>query len=224
MRILLIEDDREMADGVRVILERAGYQTDLVTDGLLGLDYILSGIYDLVLLDIILPRLNGIDILKNARSEGVKAPIIMLTAKAEVEDKVAGLDNGADDYLTKPFEAEELLARIRARIRKDQTKAGRNELSIGNLYLDPATYRLHGPEKSIKLTNKEYQLLEYLIINQGKILPRDMIISHVWGPDSEANINNLEVIVHFSRHKLKFVESEASIVTTKGVGYSIEIL
>lgn len=223
MRILLIDDDKKTTDEARSVLGKKGYQTDVVTDGLLGLEYILSGIYDLVLLDIILPKLNGLDVVRNARNEGIGVPIILLTAKAAPEDKIKGLDSGADDYLTKPFNAGELLASIRARTRKDKTALGMY-LSVGNVRLDSSTYKLCGPEKSVKLTKKEYQLLEYLMLNDGKILSRDMIIPHVWGPDSEADLNNLEVYISYVRKKLKYVGSEATIITTKGVGYSIEIL
>ena len=206
-----------------MILKKAGYQADIVTDGLLGLDYILSGIYDLVVLDIMLPKLNGLDVLRNARNEGIDVPIFLLTANSKSEDKIKGLDSGADVYLTKPFDPGELLAYIRARTRKDKTNL-EAILTVGNVQLESTTYKLRGPKEAVKMTTKEYQLLEYLMLNKGKILSRDMIISHVWGPDSETDLNNLEVYISYVRKKLKFVGSEATIITTKGVGYSIEIL
>lgn len=223
MRILLVEDDKKTIDVFRKTLSKAGYQMDAVTDGLMGLDYILSGIYDLALIDIALPKLTGVDVLRNARREGVSVPIILLTAKTTLEDKINCLDNGADDYLTKTIDAEELLAHIRARTRKYKIKLEKM-LTVGNVRLDSSTYKLHGPEKSVKLSRKEYQLLEYFMMNEGKILSPDMILSHVWGPDSEADLNNLEVYVSYVRRKLKYVESEALIITTKGIGYSIEVL
>ena len=223
MKILVIEDDRKTADGIRTILTKEGYQADIISDGLAGLESMLSGIYDLVLLDIALPKLNGLDILRNARHEGVATPVIILTARSESADKIGGLDSSADDYLTKPFDAGELLARIRARTRKPSEEDDKT-LSFGSIRLDQSTYKLYGREKSIKLSNKEYQLLEYLMMNSGRILSRDMLISRVWGPDSDAGDNNLEVYISFVRQKLKFVESEASIITTKGVGYSIEVI
>lgn len=223
MRILLIDDEKQTTDKVQMILKKAGYLTDVVTDGLLGLDYILSGIYDLVVLDIRLPKLNGLDVLRNARNEGVDVPIILLTARSKSEDIIKGLDSGADVCLTKPFDPGELLAYIRARTRKDKTHL-ETTITVGNVQLEPTTYKLRGPKKAVKMTIKEYQLLEYLMLNAGKIISRDLIISHVWGPDSETDLNNLEVYVSYVRKKLKLVGSEATIITTKGVGYSIEIL
>ena len=225
MKILLVEDEKVLAEGIQAILEKEGYRTDVVYDGLSGLDYILSDTYDLVLLDIVLPKLNGIDVLKNARADGVTIPIILLSARGGADDKILGLDAGADDYLVKPFDAGELLARIRVRIRERSAEGrGTTGLVIGNIRLDQSTYKLFGEEKSVKLSNKEYQLLEYLMLNGGKILSRDMIISRVWGTDSDADYNNLEVFISFVRKKLKYVESSASIITTKGVGYSIEVI
>ena len=225
MKILLVEDEKVLAEGIQAILEKEGYRTDVVYDGLSGLDYILSDTYDLVLLDIVLPKLNGIDVLKNARADGVTIPIILLSARGGADDKILGLDSGADDYLVKPFDAGELLARIRVRIRERSAEGrGTTGLVIGNIRLDQSTYKLFGEEKSVKLSNKEYQLLEFLMLNGGKILSRDMIISRVWGTDSDADYNNLEVFISFVRKKLKYVESSASIITTKGVGYSIEVI
>ena len=225
MKILLVEDEKVLAEGIQAILEKEGYRTDVVYDGLSGLDYILSDTYDLVLLDIVLPKLNGIDVLKNARADGVTIPIILLSARGGADDKILGLDSGADDYLVKPFDAGELLARIRVRIRERSAEGrGTTGLVIGNIRLDQSTYKLFGEEKSVKLSNKEYQLLECLMLNGGKILSRDMIISRVWGTDSDADYNNLEVFISFVRKKLKYVESSASIITTKGVGYSIEVI
>lgn len=224
MKILLVEDEKNLADGIRDVLTKAGYQSDVVYDGLTGLDYILSDTYDLAILDILLPKLNGIDLLKNARNEGIAIPIILLTAKSDPADKILGLDAGADDYLTKPFDVGELLARIRVQSRtRSFSKAGTG-LSVGNIYLDQSTYKLHGEEKSVKLSRREYQLLEYLMMNGNKILSRDMIISRVWGTDSDADYNNVEVYISLVRKKLKYVESTASIITTKGVGYSIEVI
>lgn len=221
VRILIVEDEKEIADGIQRILEEEGYQTDVTYDGLNGLDYILSGIYDLVLLDVMLPKINGFDILKNIRREGFSVPVIMLTAKSQTEDKVAGFDEGADDYLTKPFDAMELLARIRARLRGGNTSTGR-ELVFSDMRLSPATYKLFGKDKSVKLSQKEFFLLEYLMTNPGQILTKDMILTKVWGFDSEPDYNNLEVYISFVRKKMRFVETKAQIITTKGVGYSIE--
>ncbi len=221
MRILIVEDEKEIADGINKILTSAGYQTDTVYDGLNGLDYILSNIYDLVLLDIMLPKLDGIDVLKNARKEGITTPVIMLTAKFQADDKINGLDSGADDYLTKPFDAGELLARIRTRTRKSNTEIS-DRTEAFDIWLEKSTFKLHGKEKSVKLAKKEYQLLEYFMMNKGRILERDSLITKIWGFDEEPEYNNLDVYISFLRKKLKYVEAKAVIATTKGVGYSLE--
>ncbi len=221
MRILIVEDEKEIADGIQGVLSKAGYETDAVYDGLSGLDYILSGIYDLVLLDVMLPKLNGLDILKNARAENVTVPVILLTARSGTEDKIQGLDSGADDYLTKPFDAGELLARIRARTRKISKECD-NSLIVGDLKLECDSYKLSANDRSVKLGNKEFQLLQCLMANPGQILTRDTLISKVWGFGEEADSNSLEVYVSFLRKKMKFLETAAQIVTTKGVGYAIE--
>ena len=221
MRILIVEDETEIVDGIVAVLNKAGYETDVAFDGLAGLDNILSGIYDLILLDIMLPKLNGIDILRNARKEGIKTPIILLTSKSQTDDKIAGLDSGADDYLTKPFDIGELLARIRARTRLPESQ-NVNLLTVGDISLDRDSFKLCRRNKAVKLGNKEFQLLEYLMINAGHVIPKDLLISKVWGYEDDADYNSLEVYISFLRKKLKFVEADANIATTKGVGYSIE--
>lgn len=218
MRILIVEDEKEIADGISRILEKAKFQVDCVYDGIDGLDFILSEIYDLVLLDVMLPGMNGFDIVKKVRSQGIYIPIIMLTAKSQVEDKISGLDKGADDYITKPFDAGELLARINARLRSQKDiRDGR--VSAFDIVLDPSTYMLQKEEKSVKLSKTEYQLLEYFMMNKNIILPKDMIFSKVWGYDDDTEYNNIEVYVSFLRKKLKFVNAAASIETKKGIGY-----
>ena len=221
MRILIVEDEINIADGLQTVLRKEGYDTDAVYDGLSGLDYIMSGIYDLILLDIMLPKMNGLEVLKKAREEGIAAPILLLTAKSQIDDVIKGLDVGADDYITKPFDSGELLARIRARVRVGRTSVD-NKISVGDIWIDGLTMKLGGKEKTVKLGNKEYQLIEYLMLNKGQILARDMLISKVWGPDEESDYNSLEVYISFLRKKMKFVNSSTKIVTTKGIGYSIE--
>lgn len=218
MRILVIEDEKEISDGISKILENANYQVDCVYDGLSGMDSILSEIYDLVLLDVMLPKINGFDIVKNIRSQGLKVPIIMLTAKSQTNDKITGLNMGADDYITKPFDGGELLARIGARLRNQgEIKDGR--IVAYDITLDPATYMLQKEEKSVKMSKTEFRLLEYFMMNKNIILPKDTIISRVWGYDDWTEYNNIEVYVSFLRKKLKFVNATASIETKKGVGY-----
>ncbi|MCR4831492.1 MAG: response regulator transcription factor [Pseudobutyrivibrio sp.] len=220
MRVLIVEDEKEIADGVAGILNGEGYNTDAVYDGEDGLDYILYGFYDIILLDVMLPGLNGFDILKKIRDKGISTPVIMLTAKSQVEDKIQGLNLGADDYLTKPFDAGELLARIRARIR-NTADLSENVLSAYDISIDTSTYQLKKGDKAIKLSKTEYQMLECLMMNKGQILPKNTIINKVWGFDESGDYNNLEVYVSFLRKKLKFVGASACIVTQKGVGYSL---
>lgn len=219
MRILVVEDEKEIADGISHILEKAGYKVDCVYDGLQGMDYIFSEIYDLVLLDIMLPKINGLDIMKSAREEGLKIPIILLTAKSQMEDKINGLNLGADDYITKPFDGGELLARIGARLRT-QTPTEDGRVKVFDISLNPATYKLEKEEKSVKLSKTEYQLLEYLALNKNQIISKDLIINKVWGNEDETEYNNIEVYISFLRKKLKFVNADAGISTKKGIGYS----
>ncbi len=221
MRILIIEDEKEISEGICAILEKAGYETDAAYDGLNGLDCTLSNIYDLILLDVMLPKLNGIDLLKNARKEGIQTPVIILTARSQVQDKIQGLDLGADDYLTKPFDAGELLARIRARTRQPG-KAMESVIRVGDISLEQSSFKIFCEDRSIKLGNKEFQLLEYLMMNPGQIISKDQLISKVWGFEDESDYNSLEVYISFLRKKLRFVHAQTRIVTTKGVGYSIE--
>ena len=221
MKILIVEDEMEIADGLAAVLEKENYSVDLAYDGLMGLECILSGCYDLILLDIMLTKLNGLDILKNVRKEGITVPIILVTAKSQIPDKIAGLDWGADDYITKPFDTSELLARIRARVR-NRNLSDNELLSFNDITLNLRDCTLACGTKSIKLGNKEYQLMEYFINNARRILPKEMIVSRVWGPWNEAEYNSVEVYVSFLRKKLKFIESKTAIKTSKNLGYSLE--
>ena len=222
MRILVVEDEKKLADGLEAILVRENYSVDVVNDGSDGLDYILSDIYDLVILDIMLPRLDGLSVLKTARKNRIKTPIILLTARSAVNDKIEGLDSGADDYLTKPFDSEELLARIRARTRAQGSEA-KDELCYGDIALFRSRQELICGDRSVKLGNKEFQLMECLLINREQIMPKDMLITKVWGPLDETEYNNLEVYISFLRKKLRFVKAAVKIVTTKNVGYSLGV-
>lgn len=218
MRILIVEDEKEIAEGISKVLENAKYQADYVCDGITGLDCILSEIYDLVLLDIMLPILNGFDVVKRIREKGITIPIIMLTAKSQVEDKITGLNIGADDYITKPFDAGELLARVNARLRGNkELKDGR--MMIFDIVLDPTTYMLSKDDKSVKVSKTEFQLLEYLMINKNIILSKETLLCKVWGYDDDTEYNNIEVYVSFLRKKLKFIQANTVIETKKGVGY-----
>lgn len=223
MRILLVEDEIHLAEAVSQILKKNHYTVDMVHDGEAGLDCALSGIYDLILLDIMLPKMNGIQVLKEIRKEGIAVPVLMLTAKGEISDRVTGLDSGADDYLPKPFATEELLARIRALFRRKGEMQVTDEMSLGDIKLSPSTLVLSKGAQEIKLTLRECELLEFLILRNGLIASKEMIIEKLWGYDSEAEHNNVEVYVSFLRKKLNFLKSNVSIATTRGVGYSLEV-
>lgn len=221
MRILVVEDECGIAEAIQAILESNHYEVDLAFDGESGLDYILTGLYDLILLDIMLPEVDGVTILKRVRHLGMEVPIIFLTAKSQLEDRVAGLDLGADDYMTKPFEAEELLARIRVRTRQSSvTKL--NHFKMGNLILNSDTRELTSGDHSVKLSNKEFLLMETFLRNPKQIIPKNQLIMKVWGPLDESDYNQLEVFISFLRKKLRFLKANVAIKTTKGVGYSIE--
>ncbi len=225
MRILIVEDEKEIADGIQAILQHEGYESDVVYAGDEGLEYIRTGIYDLVLLDVMLPGKEGFEVLAAAQKEGIDTPVILLTARSMVEDKIKGLNLGAEDYMTKPFDAGELLARIHARLRSRSGNAVGNSLNVISAFdiaLDRATYKLSRDDKSIKLSGKEYQFMEYLMLNKGKILTREAIANRVWGFDDEAEYNNIAVYASFLRKKLKFISAKAAIITKKDVGYSLE--
>ena len=223
MRILIVEDEKHLAEAVAQILKRQNYTVDVVHNGEDGLDYGLSGIYDLIVLDIMLPKMNGIDILKNLRKEGIFTPVILLTAKGDISDRVIGLDSGADDYLPKPFATEELLARIRALSRRKADIQMEDNLSFGDVKLNPSTLMLSREEQQIKLTLRESELMEYLMIRKGLITSKELIIEKLWGYDSEAEHNNVEVYISFLRKKLQFLKSNVVVTTTRGVGYSLEV-
>lgn len=222
MRILIVEDEQQLSEALGAILEKHNYTVDRVFNGEDGLDYILSNIYDLVILDIMLPLMNGLDVLKKARKEGIECPIILLTAKGEVSDKVAGLDCGADDYLPKPFYTEELLARIRALSRRKGEVTNDNELSFGDITLNIGTLELSTNLNSVKLTAKEFGLLELLINRKGSIINKDDIINKLWGFESEAEHNNVEVYISFLRRKLTFLKSKVTIKAIRNIGYLLE--
>lgn len=221
MKILLIEDERSIADAVEAILQDDNYEVDLAYDGLSGKELIVSVDYDLILLDIMLPGMDGYSILSFMRDRKITTPVICLTAKAEPGDIVKGLDLGADDYLTKPFDAGELLARIRARTRTGSNSTP-DELCVGNIQLNQRSYILYGPEKTVKLGKTEFELLQYFMKHPGKILGREQIITKIWGYEYERDYNNLEVYVSFLRKKLKFLEADHIIKTHRRIGYSLE--
>ena len=222
MRILLVEDEKRMAQALCEILRLENYEVDHYANGPDGLAAMESNIYDIAILDVMLPGMNGYEIAKKARSKGITAPILMLTAKAELDDKVQGLDSGADDYLTKPFMTKELLARLRALGRR---KLGTTDsfLTFADISLDTNTLTLSctANGQNVRLSEKEYRILEYLIANSGQILTREQLAIKIWGFDSEAEYNNVEVYMSFTRKKLAFVEAKTEIKAVRGIGYEL---
>ncbi len=223
MRILIAEDEVHLAEAVSQILKKNNYSVDMVHDGRSGLDYAQSGIYDLLLLDIMMPEMDGITVLKKLRSEGNHTPVILLTAKGELSDKVTGLDYGADDYIAKPFATEELLARIRAALRRKGEVVPEDGLKFGDMELNTTQLKLSVQGKAIKLNLKENELLELLITRKQAITSKEQIIEKLWGFDSEVEYNNVEVYISFLRKKLTFLNSTVRINTIRGVGYVLEV-
>ena len=222
MRILVIEDEKHLSEALGHLLKKNNYTVDISNDGESGLDNALSDIYDVIVLDVMLPKIDGITILKEIRREGLDVPVIMLTAKGDISDKILGLDSGADDYLAKPFNTDELLARIRALGRRRGELITSDELSFGNTVLDTNKLILKTAEEQISLTLKESELMEFLMLRKGAVSSKEQIIEKLWGFESEAEANHVEVYVSFLRKKLKFVHSNISINAIRGVGYRLE--
>ncbi len=222
MRILMIEDDRDLCGAVAHELKSAGYETDVCSDGEDGLYYLCQGIYDLCLLDRMLPGLDGLSLLYRARAKGICTPVLMLTAMGRIGDRVDGLDAGADDYLTKPFDMRELLARVRALARRPAVPETGGEKRYGALVLDTRELRLTGPKASCTLSKKESELLYALMAGGGQTIPRSTLFGKVWGPDCEAEEAILDSYIHFVRRRIKTVGGGASIVTVRGIGYRME--
>jgi DNA-binding response OmpR family regulator len=222
MRILIVEDELHLAEALMQILKKNNYTVDAVHDGESGLDNALSNIYDLIILDIMLPKMDGISILRNIRKEGIATPVILLTAKGDISDKVTGLDSGADDYLAKPFATEELLARIRAMSRRKGEIIADNALKYGDIELNTSNLKLSKGSKEVKLTLKESELLAFLILRKNIASSKELIIEKLWGFDAEVEHNHVEVYISFLRKKLIFLESEVIIHTVRGIGYVLE--
>ncbi|MCI6358814.1 MAG: response regulator transcription factor [Clostridiales bacterium] len=223
MRLLLAEDERSLSRAILAILGKNNYSADAVYDGEEALEYLESGNYDGVILDIMMPKLDGIEVLKRLRERGNPIPVLMLTAKSEIDDKVLGLDSGANDYLTKPFHSKELLARIRAMTRTQTAQSG-TQLRFGNLTLDRATFVLSSPTGSYRLANKEFQVLELLMANPGHLISTERFMEKIWGYDSEAEINVVWVYISYLRKKLTALHADIQIKATRNAGYSLEEL
>ena len=220
MRVLLVEDEKRMAQALCEILRQEKYDVDHCADGLEGLAAIEAGAYDLVVLDVLLPHNDGVSLALEARATGIRTPILMLTAKSELEDTVTGLDCGADDYLTKPFRTRELLARLRALGRRSLRSAD-GALAFGDIELNRGASLLVCGENSVRLSEKEFRILEYLIANAGQILTREQLAVKIWGYESDAEYNNVEVYMSFARKKLNFVKARTEIKAVRGVGYEL---
>ncbi|WP_455067812.1 response regulator transcription factor [Parvimonas micra] len=221
MRILICEDEIDLADGLSTILKGNKYSVDVVYDGEEALNYLEAENYDAVILDIMMPKVDGITVLKTIRENGNSIPVIMLTAKSQLDDKIIGLDSGADDYLTKPFEVKELLARLRAITRRKDNVTD-NILTFGNIALNRTTFELSSKKESFKLTNKEFQMLEMLMSTPSNIISADTFMDKIWGYDSDSDISVVWVYISYLRKKLAKMEADVEIKVTRNVGYSLE--
>jgi DNA-binding response OmpR family regulator len=222
MNILLIEDEVELSDGIVHLLKKSKFNVDAVYDGEEGYLSGLSDRYDVIVLDIMLPKMNGFEVLRKLREEKVTTPIIVLSALGQTGDKVRGLDLGADDYLAKPFQMEELIARIKALLRRKTEVINENILTIGDLSFNASSYELICNKKSIKVSLKESEILMYFLARPNFVVTKDELIIKVWGYDSDAEYNNIEVYISFLRKKLQFIGSSVSISTVRGAGYKLE--
>lgn len=221
MRLLIAEDEKSLSKALTVILEKNNYSVDAAFDGEEALDYLATGQYDGVILDIMMPKLDGLSVLKKMRAKGNDVPVLMLTAKAEIDDRVSGLDCGANDYLTKPFDPKELLARIRAMTRV-HSAASSSVLTMGNISLDRTTFELSSPSGSFRLANKEYQVMELLMSNPKQLIPTELMMEKIWGLDSDAEINVVWAYISYLRKKLTALGANIKIKASRNAGYSLE--
>jgi len=221
MRVLIVEDEKRIADALGRIMKDNKYSCDVVYDGLDGFLYAESDIYDVIILDVMLPKMSGLEIVKELRNKKIKTPVLLLTARDSIQDKVSGLDSGADDYLTKPFSKEELLARIRALTRR-QGEVIMDELIYADIVLSLSRYTLTCGDKSVHLGFKEFEIIKLLMSNPKNVVQKEDIITKVWGYDSNAEDNNVEVYISFIRKKLSFIGSRVGIGTVRKIGYHLE--
>ena len=222
MRVLIVEDEVRLASTLQDLLELNGYTADVSHDGESGLDNALSGIYDVVLLDVMLPKLDGFTVLRRLRTAGNATPVLMLTARSELSDRVEGLDRGADYYLTKPFEPKELLACIRALTRRQPELRNTDQLEYGDLLLEKNTFALTCGERSVRLSRKEFDMMELLMLNRELVITKENLLLKIWGYESDAEDNNVEVYISFLRKKLEHLRSSVKIKTIRMVGYCLE--
>ncbi len=222
MRVLIVEDEVKLAEALAEIMKSQRYFVDVVHDGQNAFDYAVSGLYDVIVLDVMIPKMDGFEVVRKLRANKVETPVIMLTARDDSEDKIKGLDAGADDYLTKPFIPGELLARIRA-ISRRQGEVVLNELKFGDTKLDLSNYALVGETRTINLGPKEFEIMRLLMSSPNVIVPKEDILVKVWGTESDAEDNNVEVYISFLRKKLKHLNADIQIATVRKVGYRLEV-
>lgn len=222
MQILVVEDELSLARAVKKILEQHGYFVDAVHDGLAAIDYAKGADYNLIILDVMLPKLDGFEVVRILRKDGISTPILMLTARTTTADKVTGLNEGADDYMTKPFDTEELLARVGALTRR-RGEVMVNEIKCADLALDLGSAMLKKGAESVQLSHKEFEVLRTFLSNPTMTVPTETLINNAWGMDSDATDNNVEVYISFIRKKLKYLESKVTIKKIQKIGYRLEV-
>lgn len=222
MRILIAEDEIATAKAIKLLLEKAKYTVDIVHNGIDAWDYISAGSYEVIVLDIMMPGMSGLEVLSNIRKNGMNTPVLMLTAKAEIEDRVAGLEAGADDYLPKPFATNELIARIKALARRSENYSDSIK-KVGNLELDGNRYEMRTKGETVSLTNKEYQLMELFILHPGYVFSTEHLMDKIWGFDTNSDIDVVWTHIGYVRKKLRSIDANVEIKTIRGSGYSLEV-
>lgn len=223
MRLLIAEDEVSTAKALKVLLEKAKYSVDIVHNGNDAWDYIKEGAYEVIVLDIMMPGMSGLEVLSLIRKNRMSTPVLLLTAKAEIEDRVAGLDAGADDYLPKPFATSELIARVKALGRRSENYNDSVQ-KIGNIVLDSNKYEMSTGEKTVKLTNKEFQLMELFVLHPGHVFSTDHLMEKIWGYDSESDVDVVWTHIGFVRKKLRQLDANVEIKTMRGAGYALEVI
>lgn len=223
MQILIVEDERALSDAIAQLLKDQHYEVDCVYDGRSGLDYARSGQYDLIILDVMLPQMDGFDVVKTLRREKISTPVLILTAREATQDKITGLDCGADDYMTKPFEAPELLARVRALTRR-KGEMVIDTLTFGDLTLDLSSHDLACGEQSVHLSKREFDVLQMLMKGTNRIVSKQDLLTRVWGTDADASENSVEAYVSFLRKKIRHLKSKVEITTLRMLGYRLEVM
>lgn len=222
MRVLIVEDEVRLAATLQDLLELEGYSADICHDGESGLDNALTGIYDVMILDVMLPKMDGFTVLRQLRAGGCATPVLMLTARSELSDRVKGLDQGADYYLTKPFEPKELLACVRALTRRQPELRQTDLITCGDLTLEKSSFTLSCGERSVRLSRREFDMMELLMLNQKQVITKESLLLKIWGYESDAEDNNVEVYISFLRKKLEHLHSQVRIKTIRMVGYCLE--